>query len=62
MFTCAGTESIYASGGLDFGGTESNCLRVATNFRRYDVDAAKWETLPPLPAPRYMHTSVCLTG
>ena len=55
-------DKIFVSGGLDFDGTESNCLKVAKTFKRYDVDAAKWQDLRPLPVPRYMHASVFLSG
>ena len=55
-------EEIHISGGLDFDGTETNCLRVAKILRRYTVTKGEWETLKPLPVPRYMHVSLLVGG
>ena len=55
-------DKIFVTGGLDFDGTESNCLKVAKTFMRYDIDGAKWQRLKPLPVPRYWHTSVIIGG
>jgi len=55
-------EEIFLSGGLDFDGTETECLSAAKNFRRYDIGKGEWEMLKPLPVPRYMHATVIVRG